>query len=740
MKQLTQKLKNGSMQILEVSPPQMLPGHLLIRPYYSLVSAGTEGSTVKTARKGFIGKAKERPQQVKQVLDTFKSQGPLQTYRTVMKKLDAYSPLGYSCSGQVIEVQSSKLKAQSIKVGDPVACGGLNASHAEIVSVPENLCVRLEKDADLKQAAYNTLGAIAMQGVRQADLRIGETCAVIGLGLLGQLTCLILRASGVRVVGVDIDQAMVAIGKKHCLDLPLNRNQSGIQSGIQHFTAGIGCDAVIITAASNSLDPINFAGAISRKRGTIVVVGAVPTGFEREPHFYKKELQVRMSCSYGPGRYDPVYEEKGIDYPAAYVRWTEKRNMQAFQELIYSGKIEVSYLTTHTFKLEDAPKAYDMMMEKSEPFIGILIEYDVAKKIENRPVFLGSKLKAESSKAAGIGIGFIGTGSYAQSHLLPNIPRSDNVSLKGVLTSSGTSSRSVGERFGFDFCAGSETDIFENEIINTVFIATRHDSHAGYVLKALNAEKNVFVEKPLCLTVQELDDIAELLAQSSKVKAERILMMVGYNRRFSPLAAKIKEKMPDGPAAMTYRINAGAIPSGSWIQDVEFGGGRIIGEVCHFVDFLIFMAGALPLSVHACAVPDPEHHNDTLAVNLTFENGSIGNICYIANGDKSLPKERVEIHKHGCSAVLNDFKQLHLHVNGKKKTTKIMSQDKGQKAEVEAFVDAVRNGGDAPIPFEELYLSSLTTFKIIESIRTGQALKIFDSDPAKNKDNVSQAD
>ena len=420
MQQITQKLKSGKMKVIDVPVPTLQYGCVLVRSHYSLVSAGTEGSTVRTARKGYIGKAKERPQQVKQVIDVLKSQGPVQTYRAVMKKLDSYSPLGYSCAGEVLSVASD---ITGYTIGDRVACGGLSASHAEVVSVPANLCVKLKPDADLKQAAYNTLGAIAFQGVRQADLRLGETCAIIGLGLLGQLTALLLRASGIRVVGIDIDSTMVDIGAQHCLDLALNREGNGTEDRIFDFTEGIGCDAVIITAASDSLDPINFAGAISRKKGTVVVVGAVPTGFDRDPHYYKKELQVKMSCSYGPGRYDPSYEEKGYDYPLAYVRWTENRNMQAFQELIYNNKIDVSYLTTHTFKLDKAPAAYDMMMTKSEPFIGILIEYDVTKELDREKVIL--KPPTSNLQPSAVSIGFIGAGSYAQSHLIPNIPKSN---------------------------------------------------------------------------------------------------------------------------------------------------------------------------------------------------------------------------------------------------------------------------------------------------------------------------
>jgi polar amino acid transport system substrate-binding protein len=579
--------------------------------------------------------------------------------------------------------------------------------------------VKLNRDSDLSQAAYNTLGAIAMQGVRQADLRLGETCAVIGLGLLGQLSSLLLRASGIRVIGIDIDPVMVEISGKNCTDLALQRSSVGVEDAIFQFTRGLGCDAVIITAATNTLDPINFAGAIARTKGTIVVVGAVPTGFDRDPYYYRKELQVRMSCSYGPGRYDPQYEEKGIDYPAAYVRWTEKRNMEAFQELLHSRKIDVSYLTTHVFKLDDAPAAYDLMMSKSEPLIGILIEYDVNRQVPNNKIMI-SRDHGSGLNAKGALIGFIGAGSYAQSHLLPNIAQNDRIKLVGVMTATGTGSRSVGERFGFEFCTSNEREVLENEGINTVFIATRHDSHADYVLKALKAGKHVFLEKPLCIRERELAEIVDCLRTINPAP----LLMVGYNRRFSPLAMMIKDEFGSGSMAMIYRVNAGAVPADSWMQDPEIGGGRIIGEVCHFVDFLTFMNGSLPMHVHAQALKDARNLQDVVNISLSYENGSIGTISYLANGDKGLPKERVEIYAHGCTAVLDDFKTLAIYARGKKKERRLLSQDKGQKAEVRMFLDAVINGQKAPIPFEELYNTSLVTFKILESIQKGMSIHL----------------
>lgn len=743
MLQLTHILKTGNIKITETPLPDVGSYHILVKNSFSIISAGTEGSTVKTARKSFLGKAKERPEQVKQVLHNLKAQGSIQTYRAVMKKLESYSLLGYSSSGQVIDMASD---VNGFSIGDLVVCGGPTASHAEFVSVPANLCVKLKRDSDLRQAAYNTLGAIATQGVRQADLRLGEICAVIGLGLLGQLSCLLLRASGVRVVGIDVNPAMVKIAAKNCADLSLERSEPGIEGKILQFADGLGCDAVIITAATNSLDPINFAGSICRKRGTVVVVGAVPTGFDREPHYYIKELQLKMSCSYGPGRYDPNYEDKGLDYPPAYVRWTENRNMQAFQSLLHQKKIDVSYLTTHSFKLEDAPKAYDMIMKKSEPFIGILIEYDTSKKIENKPI-INSVHKAQISKAGAVNIGFIGAGSYAQGSLLPNIPKHSEVSLKGVMTSSGVTARSVAERFNFEFCTSREKDLLINDDINTLFITTRHDSHSEFVLKALKAGKNVFVEKPLCLKEQTLNDIFALIApssidtkynnqstnsanntnesnQTSQPLLEHPLLMVGFNRRFAPLTQKLKSTFPKGPLAMIYRINAGSIPIDSWIQDPEIGGGRIVGEVCHFVDYLTFLNGSLPVSLYAATMNDPKNLDDVLNVSLTYRNGSIGTISYFANGDKGLAKERIEIFGFGVAAILDDFKTLTIYSKGRKTVKKLLNQDKGQKHQVEYFVNAVQKGLVPPIPLEDIYNATYVTFKIIDSIRIGECIKL----------------
>ncbi|WP_033960109.1 bi-domain-containing oxidoreductase [Psychroserpens jangbogonensis] len=706
MQQLTQKLGSGDMIIQDVPYPQAGKGMVIVKNHYSIISAGTEGSTVVAARKSLLGKAKERPQQVKQVIDTLKKQGPIQTYRAVMKKLDAYSPLGYSSAGEVIEVGEG---VTEFELGDKVACAGAGyANHAEIVSVPINLCVKLDANTNLKDAAYNTLGAISMQGVRQADLRLGESCVIIGLGLLGQLAALILKASGVTVIGIDVSEAAVKQAvDNNVVDLGLTRNAAGVEEQIQSATNGYGADAVIIAAATASLDPINFAGAIARKKGKVVVLGAVPTGFDRDPFWYRKELELKMACSYGPGRYDLNYEEKGIDYPLPYVRWTEKRNMEAFQNLIATKRINIDYLTTHEFEFENAKEAFDLVVSKAEPFTGIALKYDLEKTVSKAKIST-----SDNDKLGKINVSFIGAGSYAQGNLLPNIPETSDVGRVGILTNTGTTSKRVAEKFKFQFCATNEDDVLDDKT-NTVFVATRHDSHGPYVIKSLEANKNVFVEKPLCLLESELESIIELQSKTNKA------VMVGFNRRFSPLTTKLKKAIGNNPMTMIYRINAGEIPGDNWIQDLEIGGGRVLGEVCHFIDYLTFLNGSLPTKISATALPDASQLNDTLNILVQFENGSSGVIGYYANGSKSMTKEYVEVFSAGMSATLNDFKELKVYGKGKPKKDKILNQNKGQKEMVNAFVNGLLTNGKAPISFEDIVGVTKASFKVLESIKRG---------------------
>lgn len=703
MLQLTQKLGSGEMEIQEVPQPQLGPKMVLVQTAYSIISSGTEGATVSTARKNLYSKAKERPQQVKQVWDTLKSQGPLSTYRAVTKKLDAYSPLGYSCSGTVIGIGE---EVTEFFPGDLVACAGVGyANHAEIVAIPVNLCVKVGDAKFLREAAYNTVGAIAMQGVRQANLKLGESCVVIGLGLLGQLTSLLLKASGIQVIGVDISDMAVAFATdKHVVDHGFERSAPGLEEKISAITKGKGSDGVIIAAGTSSLDPINFAGAIARKKGVVVLLGAAPTGFNRDPHWYRKELELKMACSYGPGRYDHNYEEKGIDYPHAYVRWTEKRNMQAFQDLISAGAIKLGFLTTHEFDIRDAKKAYDLILSGTENHMGIALKYDDQKVPDSSPIII----KESRTIPDRLEVSFFGAGSYAQSNLLPNLPKT--IGRRSVLTNSGTTSKRVAERFGFNLAVSKPNQILEDQITNTVFIATRHDSHGDYVKKSLASYKNVFVEKPLCLNAVELAEISALAQTTQKV------LMVGFNRRFSPFASEIKKRFGSGKMSMLYRINAGKIPGDSWIQDAEIGGGRIIGEVCHFVDFMTFVNGSSPVSVSAISLPDSENLHDSVNISLKFENGSIGTILYFSNGSKELSKEYFEMNTHGSSVVIDDFKTMKIYAGGKVRKSKLLNQNKGQKEMVEAFIRCLETSGQSPVSFKETYLTTLATFKAVTSI------------------------
>ena len=773
MELLAQKLLDGKMAVEEVPVPLLGPGMILVRNHYSLVSPGTEGTTVKSARKSLLAKAKERPKEAKAVLEMFRRQGAVATYRAVMKKLDAYSPLGYSCAGEAIAIGEG---VEGFAVGDLVACAGVGyANHAEIVAVPKNLCVKLRPNANLRDAAFNTLGAIALQGTRQADLRIGETCAIIGLGLLGRLAAELLKASGVRTFGIDVDAAAVESARvANACEAVWRRSESALVSEIFARTDGLGVDAVIIAAGTSSLDPINFAGEIARKRGRVVMLGAAPTGFDRDPFYYRKELELRMACSYGPGRYDLGYEERGEEYPAAYVRWTENRNMAAFQELLAQKRINVDKMATHQFPFEESPKAYDLILKREEPFLGVLLKYDVEKTADFSPISVSKakvtrfaqnkavagdaansekeeRAKEAQNNATGVserflvrtlpattlGVGFIGAGSYAQGNILPNLPKRADVSRVAVLTNGGATSKRVAEKFRFQYCVSKPEDVLENADVDLVFIATRHDSHAKYAVEALKNGKSVFVEKPLCLTLDEWSEIRRTLAEVGALDGEKNVgganfekgttptLTVGFNRRFAPLAVEMKRNLTAGaPTSAIYRVNAGAIPKDSWIQDVKLGGGRVLGEVCHFVDFLSWLNSSLPCAVFATATPDPDVLNDVLSVSLRFENGSIGTIHYFANGSKALAKERVEVFQGGTTQILDDFCRLEtLSARGGRQIKK-NRQNKGQKEMTSALFDALTKGGEGPIPASEALRGTLACFAILESLKSRREIEL----------------
>lgn len=710
MKQIIQNYRTGELKIEEVPLPIVKNGGVLVRNHYSVISAGTERATLEVSKKGYIGKAKERPEQVKQVIQIAKKQGLKKTFDLVMAKLNTPVPLGYSSSGMVIDVGKNVSEFQA---GDRVACAGAGyANHAEVIFVPKNLCVSIPPDVAFEEAAYTTLGAIALQGVRQAEVRLGETVGVIGLGLIGLLTVQLLKAAGCRVIAFDIDPFAIGNGKACGADSALDSHSDDINSIVQSFTQDIGADAVIITAATPSNEPVELAGAISRKKGRVVVVGNVGMNIPRNV-YYRKELDFKISCSYGPGRYDPNYEEYGIDYPVGYVRWTEKRNMEAFLQLVNDKKIDISKITTHKFKIENADKAYEIISNKNgERFVGMLLEYDSQREIQPRV-----KVKNEKPYAEGeIRIGLIGAGSFAQSSILPLLKKYNDVHLAGILAAESHSSQNVAQKFGIPFCYSEAASLFDDNSINTIIIATRHNLHAPYVIHGLKSNKNIYVEKPLALTESEVLDIIRVRQSGSKD------VLVGFNRRFAPFIQRCREFFANrsAPFFINYRINAGPIPPEHWIQSQEEGGGRIIGEVCHFVDLCQCLCQADYDSVFAQSVEDNKLR-DSVSMTIKFDDHSVANINYLSNGDKSYPKERMEVFCQNSIAVIDDFQKLDLIRGGKSKSYKSI-QDKGISHQMDAWLKSLKEGKPIPVPFMESVNSTIATFMIHESLDKGQVI------------------
>jgi predicted dehydrogenase/threonine dehydrogenase-like Zn-dependent dehydrogenase len=713
MKQLIQNFKTGELYVDEVPMPSLSSGMVLVENEFSLISAGTERSTVKVAQAGLLGKARQRPDLVAQVIQNIKKEGLTATFSKVRTKLDSLKALGYSTSGTVI---ASMDKNGAFKPGDRVACAGQDyASHAEIVAIPQNLVARVPGNVSSEEAAFTTLGVIALQGVRQADPKLGEKICVIGLGLLGQITCQLLKANGCSVFGIDLNDDLVKLVNESVAGLAINRNDPNLISLCVNFTNGHGFDVIIITAATHSNDTVELSAEIAKKKGKIVIVGAVKMDIPRDPHFYRKELDLRMSCSYGPGRYDPNYEESGNDYPYAYVRWTEQRNMEAFLDLLSRKVIDIKPLITHVFDISDAEKAYDIVLGKTkEAHIGILLKY-AGKKDNNQTL-----VQVKNTPLAKINTGFIGAGSFAQSYLIPGV-KSYGASLDGVATSRGITSKNVADKFKFNFCSSDANDILNKKEINTVFIATPHSSHADLVIKALEAGKNVYVEKPLAIDLDQLNSIIDAKAKYPKP------LMVGFNRRFAPISEYIRQEFKNvtEPLVINIRVNAGLIPKDHWIQNPEIGGGRIVGEICHFIDLMQYLTDAEPVKVFAESINTGNYQitsDDNIAIVIKFSNGSVGNLTYLANGDKSMPKEKIEVFGAGNIGVINDFRDGLFYRNSK--ATKIKSSGKGHKEEVFAFLNALHKGEDGPISFRSICLTTITTFRILDSLYTGMPQEI----------------
>ncbi len=715
MKQVLQNRKTGKPFVGEVPVPALQRGRVLVRTVASLISAGTERASVELVSKGILQEARQRPDLVKAVVAKVKSEGLLNTFASVRDKMAASQSLGYSAAGIVTEIGDD---VTEFHIGDRVACAGVGfASHAEVLSVPKNLCVHLPEHVSFEAGAFGTLGAIALQGVRLAELTLGESIVVIGLGLVGQLTVQLLKANGCRVFGLDLDPARVALAMELGADRAVVSNEEAA-SEIDKWTRGRGADAVLITAATDSNQPVELAARVSRLKGRVIVVGMTGLDIPRAP-FFSRELKLIISMSYGPGRYDPDYEERGHDYPLPYVRWTEKRNIESFLELVNDGRVNVERLTTHRFSIEQAERAYDLISgDATEPYLGVVLNYDPDREIVRRVPLTPAVRRAEKS----IRLGVIGAGGYVPAMLLPHF-KSEGVEFRSIATATGVSAHDVGKRFGFAYAVSSADEVLDDPDINLIVIGTRHDSHADLARRALERNKHVFVEKPLALDDDQLDLVLQAAANSTGH------LTVGFNRRFSPLARQAKDFFADRttPLSILYRINAGRIPKEHWTQDAIEGGGRIVGEVCHFVDLMQFLTGSPPVSVFAestSAKSEKTVDADSVFINLRFADGSNGCIAYLAEGDKSLPKERVEIFGASRSFVLDDYRRATLHKNGREDQTTLKAQDKGQQAQVRQICASVLQGTDPPIRIDELTATTRTTFRILDSLREHRAFEI----------------
>ncbi len=709
MKQILQSARSGELELVEVPSPTPAPGQVLVANHYSVVSPGTEKMALDFARKSLVSKARSRPDLVKQVLQKLQHEGPMPTYRAVTTRLEAPQPLGYATAGVVVAVGEG---VEGFAPGDRVACAGAGyANHAELITVPDNLVVHVPAELELDKAAFATLGAIAMQGVRVADPRLGEVVAVIGLGLIGQLTVQLLRAAGCQVLAIDLNEDRIAEA------MDQGATWSAVP-GDDHepwknaATHGYGADIAIVTAASESSAPITLAADLCRVKGCVVAVGATAMDLDRRS-FYPKELELRMSMSYGPGRYDRRYEELGLDYPISHVRWTENRNLQSFVNLAAAGDIDPAKLDAEVVAFEDAEGSYEALAKGERKNLAIIFKYkgapDEARTLE---------LAKPSARCDGdVGIAFVGAGNYAKAQLIPAIASASKVRKVQVVTATGASARRTSEKYDYASCGTDPQEVFGNDAVDLVFIATQHDSHASLARDAMKAGKAVWLEKPIGL---DQESVRELVAAARDTQG---FLSVGYNRRFSPHAEKVRETF-DGrsePMSIRYTIAAGATPAGTWVTDPKTGGGRIIGECCHFIDLCIYLVGTLPSSVYARGLSRDSERDDSFVANVSFTDGSVATLEYLANASAELPKERFEVSSERKTAICENFRSTTVMGGTPLKT---LNQNKGQREAVLAVIDACRTGAGSPFTLEELTANSETTFGILESMRTGQAVDL----------------
>lgn len=720
MKQVLQSLQTSELLVAEVPVPQVSDNGILVRTIASLVSAGTERMVLEFARKNLLQKARARPDMVRQVFQRARRDGLVSTLETVTRRLAEPMPLGYSLVGTVIDVGTG---TRGARVGDLVACAGAGvANHAEFVAVPQQLYATLPAafadSVPIEHAAFATLGAIALHGFRLAEPQIGERVAVLGLGLLGQLAVQIANAAGCQVFGVDLGPARVALALEHGAAAASVRAEAEDRGDA--LSRGTGFDVVLIAADTTSNDPITLAAQLARDRARVVALGSCDLSLPRKA-FFAKELHFQVSRSYGPGRYDPEYEIHGRDYPIGYVRWTEQRNLAAFVELLATRRISIGRLITHRFDVNHAPEAYEVIAgQAKKPSLGVLLTYPADAPITRRVDL--ARAAPRPVRGAAVGISVIGSGLFASTTLIPALKQLSDVQLRGLVSAQGLSAQTLGRSSGFAFSATSVSEALSDPETDVVFVLTRHHLHAAQVVSALEAGKHVFVEKPLCLSSEQLERI-----RAAHEQHPDRLIMVGFNRRFAPLAERMRAFMDTGePRLLTYRVNAGFLPPEHWTHDPEQGGGRLLGEGCHFLDFANWLQGGAPVQVYARATDDAgKYRQDNFVVTLTYPSGGVATIVYAASGDKNAGKERIEAFSAGRTAVLDDFRSLDLHRQGRtQRSRERFRADKGHVEECRRFLDAVRAGGPSPIAFEDLSLSTKTAFAAAESLATGQPVQL----------------
>lgn len=703
-------IRRGQIHIEKVPAPLVEPGHILVEVAYSLISAGTEISGVTSSGKPLFKRAIEQPDKVMKVLELVRSQGVQKTFARVRGQLDGGQPTGYSCSGMVLEVGEG---VHNLHVGDRVACAGAGiANHAELVLVPKNLVVKVPDTCDLRAASSVTLGAIAMQGIRRADPRLGEVVAVIGLGLLGQLTVQLLHAAGCRVIGFDLDQRRVELARQSGAECAFLSSEVNIVNEINHLTQYHGVDSVLITAATTSDTVVQQAMEIARKKGRIVVVGAVGLGLKRSP-FYEKEIDFLISCSYGPGRYDSAYEEEGVDYPYAYVRWTENRNMSEYLRLVGEGKVKLDAIIEKEYPLEKAAQGYADLQNETEKPLGVVLRYsgDMAD-----GVILKKETQVQFKKTSVTGkvrIAIVGAGDFAKGMHLPNLQKlNDLYHIRAIVSGTGSNAKAVANQFGADYATSNYTDVLNDPEVDAVLISTRHNLHARQSIEAARAGKAIFLEKPMALNQNELEELENVL------KETKVPFMVGFNRRFSPAIQKIGKLLQgrQSPIMILYRVNAGYLPLDHWTQGAE-GGGRIVGEACHMLDVFQFLTNGSDI-VDATAtpiLPSVEHilSSDNMTITVRYAEGSVATLLYTALGTSSLNKEYIEVYNDNKVFVVDDYKSLQIH-GIKKQDWNSSTADKGHLTELQSFARFLLQKSSEPIPLSELISTTSLTLQLTQ--------------------------